>query len=298
MKLKDRIAAYAYLAAEWGGMRLPERVLDGLASSVAWASHRFGPGTRRTVSENLARVLGEEPESPVVQAAVREAYQSYLRYWRDTFRARVIPREELFRRYHMPGEENVEKAAADGRGAIVALPHLGNWDLAGRYLADKGYRITAVAETLEVKEVFELFLRHRRELGMNIVPLSGDRKVGEELARLLGENHIIALVADRDLKGTGVPVRMFGAMTRVPAGPALLSLATGSPLLTCAPYDTPGGWTCVMSSPLTVERTDDFRKDVAALTRKLAREYERAISANPTQWHMFQPFWNSVESER
>jgi KDO2-lipid IV(A) lauroyltransferase len=291
MSIRARISSWAYLVAEWVGMHLSERAASALIRLLSPPLLRLLPGTRAIVASNLARVLGEPPDSRRVRAAVREAFRSYLRYWYDTFHARVIPPEEFLGRFRMIGEEHIEAAEKEGRGAILALPHLGNWDLAGLYVARSGRKLTAVAERLEDQRVFELFLRHREALGINIVPLSDDRRVGEELARLLGENHFIALVADRDLGGRGVPVTMFGAERRLPPGPALLSLATGSPLLPCAPYDTPKGWTVIVGPPLEIERSGEMRRDVAALTRMLAREFERAIAGDPIQWHMFQPAW-------
>jgi KDO2-lipid IV(A) lauroyltransferase len=159
-----------------------------------------------------------------------------------------------------------------------------------------GWRITAVAEVLRPERLFRLFLDHRRALGMGIVPLYDDRSVAQELVRLLSRNEIIALVADRDLKGTGVEVEMFGETRLLPAGPALLSLATGAPLLPCSVYDEGEGWVMMVEPPLVIERTDSLRDDVTTLTRALAARFERAIAAAPTQWHMFQPAWPADEA--
>jgi len=101
----------------------------------------------------------------------------------------------------------------------------------------------------------------------------------------------VALVADRDLGGRGVEVEMFGAVRKLPAGPALLSIRAGSPLLPCLVYTTDDGWSCRISEPFEVERTGKTRRDVTALTTLLARHFERAIAAKPTDWHMFQPGW-------
>jgi KDO2-lipid IV(A) lauroyltransferase len=140
--------------------------------------------------------------------------------------------------------------------------------------------------------VFELFLRHRRALGMGIVPLSSSENAAQTLLRLLGENEIITLVADRDLTGRGVEVEMFGAPRQLPAGPAYLSLVTGSPLSASVVFTTDDGWRCRIEPPLEVERTGDTRTDVTALTRLLAERFENFIASAPTDWHMFQPFWD------
>jgi KDO2-lipid IV(A) lauroyltransferase len=178
----------------------------------------------------------------------------------------------------------------------MALPHMGNWDAAGHWLAISGYRMTAVAEELKPKAVFDLFYRHRRALGMDIVPLSEGGRVAERLVMVLAENRILTLLADRNLSGRGVEVEMFGATRRMPSGPALLALTTGSPLLPCSVFTTPEGWHTQIDPPLEIERTDQLRADVTTITRILASRFERFISAAPSDWHMFQPAWDEPPS--
>src|SRR5207237_530696 len=84
------------------------------------------------------------------------------RYWYETFALRSMPVEEVDRRFSLDGLEHVDAALAAGRGIILALPHMGNWDAAGHWLCVNGYRMTAVAEELKPPEVCDLFLRHRR----------------------------------------------------------------------------------------------------------------------------------------
>src|SRR5207237_9864770 len=135
--------------------------------------------------------------------------------------------EEVNRRFVVDDLSNLDVAIEGGRGAIAALPHLGNWDVAGRFLTVNGYRVCAVAERLPNQRVFEQFLRHREELGLKIVPLDSTARVGPQLLELLADNWIVALVADRALTGRGVEAEMFGATRKLPAGAALLSLRAG-----------------------------------------------------------------------
>lgn len=289
--VRERVAYAVYASAERAAIGLPEPIGRRLFELAGAAAFHAAPGARRVVASNLATVLGTAPGSALLREATREAFRSYARYWYDAFHVRALSDEEFMRRMRVEGRENLARAMTEGRGAIVALPHLGNWDAAGKWVHLSGWKITAVAELLRPEALFQLFVRHRKALGLGIVPLHDATSVGRELARLLGENEVIALVADRDLKGTGVEVEMFGATRRMPAGPALLALAAGVPLLPCAVYDTEDGWAIVINPPLEIDRTDHLRSDVTALTSRLASEFERAIAAAPTQWHMFQPAW-------
>lgn len=288
----ERWAYWYYRAAEWTATALPERLGRRMFEAAAGIQHSLKEGERRVVSANLARVLGKPPDSPEVRAAVREAFDSYARYWFDTFLLRALPPEEIRKRFQMKGLEHIDAALERGRGAVLGLPHLGNWDAAGRWMTMHGYALTAVAETLRPPRLFDLFLEHRRQLGVNIVPLADSRKVGEQLVSLLAKNELIALVCDRDLRNRGVDVEMFGARRKMPAGPALLSLSLDAPLIPVAMYDKEDlGWLCAIESPIEIERTGDMRADVAELTRALAARFERSISAAPTQWHMWLPAW-------
>jgi lauroyl/myristoyl acyltransferase len=282
----------AYSTMAEMAMRVPYRWGERLAPLAGWVFHRVARRTRARVTANLARVLGQPAGSPLVDAATRRGFETYARYWFEAFAIRTLPGEDFLRRFRSVGREHIEAALAAGIGGVLALPHLGNWDAAGRWVALSGWPMSAVAEELKPRRMFDLFYRHRLALGMGIVPLTSDRKAAEECVRLLSANELICLVADRDLTGRGVDVEMFGERTRLPAGPALLSLATGAPLIPTAVYHTDdGGWLCVIQPPLTTDRTGDMREDVTRLTRALAAAFERSIASAPGDWHMFQDYW-------
>jgi phosphatidylinositol dimannoside acyltransferase len=249
------------------------------------------PRERETVAGNLSRVLGLPVDADLVRTATREAFALYGRYWYETFALRTMPWDEVDRRFHVTGVENIDRGLADGRGVIVALPHMGNWDAAGHWLAGSGYPIVAVAEELRPASVYELFYRHRRALGMRIVPLQ--QSVGERLARLLADNHVVALLSDRTISGRGVSVDFFGEPASLPAGPALLARTTGAALLPCVVYTEEDGWRCRVGEPMDVPSGGRGRDAVAAITVELARWFERFISAAPADWHMFQPVWEA-----
>lgn len=288
---RERLAYAAYAAMQRVAMSASERTGRLAFAALAAVALRAAPGVRATVAGNLGRVLGRPPDSDLVQAATREAFRLYGRYWHETFRARAMSPEELKGRFRIAGLENVDRALEAGGGVILAVPHMGNWDVAGQFMAVSGYRLVSVAENLRPPRLAELFLRHREALGMEILVLKEGRDTGLRLAQLLAENSLVALVADRDLGGRGVDVEMFGATRKLPAGPALLSLSAGAPLCATGVYTTEDGWFCRIGEPLEIARTGVMREDVTALTRLLAAEFERIIAAKPVDWHMFQPAW-------
>ena len=289
--LREELPFHAYRMVSWLSRSLPERAGRATFDLGGRAAHALLPGMRASVAANQAQVLGLPPHHPVVLSSTREAFRLYARYWAETFRLPQLSDEETLVRTPVTGYEHVEQALEQGRGVICVLPHLGNWDVGGRYMAARGHSVVSVAEELRPQRLFELFLRHRQALGMEILGLSGDGRVGRRLGRRLGENRVVALVADRDLGGRGMEVEMFGRVRRLPTGPAFLSLTTGAPILVTPSYQTARGWRIVFGAPLSFEATGERRRDVATLTRLMGAEFERAISAAPADWHLFQPGW-------
>ena len=164
---------------------------------------------------------------------------------------------------------------------ILALPHLGGWEWAGRWLALRGVRITVVVERLDPPELFDWFVDLRSELGMTVVALGPD--AGKAVLGALRRNEVVCLLCDRDLDGRGVEVEFFGERTTLPAGPATLGIRTGAPILPTAVYFTPryNGHFGLVRPPLDTTRSGSLRDDVARVTQQLARELELLITPSP-----------------
>ena len=176
---------------------------------------------------------------------------------------------------------------------ILGLPHVGGWEWAGRWLADQGHRTTVIVEQLEPPELFDWFVRLRRDLGMTVVPLGPD--AGRAVLKALADNEIVCLLCDRDIQGGGIEVDFFGERTTLPAGPAMMALRADAPLLPVAVYFTTqiNGHVAVVRPPVPTARQGRLRDDVARVTQSLADELADLIRRAPSQWHMFQPNWPS-----
>jgi lauroyl/myristoyl acyltransferase len=280
-----------YRFMSWLGEILPTTSGRSLYERASRLLYRLAPGVRDTVAANQAQVLGRPVTDPLVQASTREAFALYARYWFDTFNVLGWDDERVRDAFRFEGLEHVEKGLADGKGVVIALPHTGNWDVGGRAMGLRVGPVVSVAEHLKPERLFELFLEHRRRLGIDIIDLASEH-VGRQLTQQLEQNRIVALVSDRDLSGGGVEVEMFGRTRRMPAGPALLALSAGAPLLSGPTYTRRDGWVEVLT-PVSIEPTGRRKDDVIALTRALATAFEKAIAAAPPDWHLFQPGWDA-----
>ena len=288
--LKDRAFVLAYETFGRIAKPMPEKTGRAIATRVGRLAYHLSPNARAVVAANQAQVLGRPVDDPLVIASTREAFELYARYFVDSFHQPVLSDEEILSRVECDTAYRLREGLDAGKGVICALPHLGNWDAAGRWMRALGIPVLVVAEELKPRRLFELFVDHRRSLGMDTISLSASN-VGSHLAAALKQDRLIALVADRDFSGKGIEVEMFGRTRRIPAGPALLSLTTGAPIMVTPTYTTPDGWRIHIGEPLSIEPTGDRRKDVRALTTLMARTFEEAIAAAPSDWHLFQPGW-------
>ena len=170
---------------------------------------------------------------------------------------------------------------------MLALPHSGNWDMAGVWLVHHYGTFTTVAERLKPESLYRRFIDYRETLGFEMLPLTGgERPPLEVLAERLRANKFICLMAERDLTRSGVEVDFFGEPTRMPAGSAKLDIETGAHLLPVHCYNTQDSWIFDVSPPLNTSSGD-----VGAITQALADRFAKGIAAHPADWHMLQPQW-------
>ncbi len=251
---------------------------------------------RLIVERNLRRALGDDLREDRLPVLVDATFASYARYWMESFRLPGTAVEDLDRGTVERGYEHVEEALAGGKGAILALPHLGAWEWAAFWLtAVKGHPVTAVAEQIEPPALAEWFVGLRNAFGMEVVPYSATAATAAATAsaKALKQGRVLALPSDRDLSGTGVPVTFFGEETTLPGGPATLALRTGAPLLVATCYYDDDRHLGVALPPLDTARRGKLRDDVARVTQDLAHALEELIRRAPDQWHLLQPNWPS-----
>jgi KDO2-lipid IV(A) lauroyltransferase len=250
-------------------------------------------GTKREqVRRHLVRASRGTLQGEALDEATRRQFANYARYWYEMFRLQPRDRVALAETFKPDGREHLDAAVAAGKGVILALPHLGNWDFAGAWLSGQGCGVTAVAEPVEPPELFDWFVETRAALGMHVIPLSPS--AGAEVLRALRANDAVCLLCDRDLTGDGVAVEFFGERTTLPGGPALTALRSGAPLLPVGCYFRPHGHHELRILPaVPTVREGTIRDDVARVTQALAHRFEDLIRRAPEHWHLMQPHWPS-----
>ncbi|MGW9197409.1 phosphatidylinositol mannoside acyltransferase [Micromonospora chersina] len=281
--------------AGWRLVRaLPRPVVAAAFRVGADRAHRSGGKGTARLRANLRRVVGPDLPEAELDRLVRAGLRSYARYWMEAFRLPSLSRQQILAGFHLDGQEKLAADVAAGRGAVVALPHAGNWDAAGAWVAATGWPITTVAERLKPEGLYERFLAFRQGLGMEILPTTGgDRPAFDVLVDRLRAGAVVPLLADRDLSARGVEVEFFGGRTRMPPGPALLALRTGAPLYVASLWYEPGRARAALDGPLELPHPDSAPLDarVRTVTQRIADRLAAGIARHPEDWHMLQRMW-------
>ncbi|MGI9585057.1 MAG: lysophospholipid acyltransferase family protein [Acidimicrobiia bacterium] len=300
--MKDLLA---YLPFRFGAAMfglLPIGAVRWLGRFAGTMANARTSSNRPLLASHMRRVLGSDASAPTVDAAVKGMYLSYGRYWAETFWFRPKRKTQILDEVTRVNFGPVHKAQEAGQGIVFALPHVGNWEIAGVVAGDMGLRLMAVAEDLSNKHITEWFLDVREKFGIEVV-LTTDPARRSKMVRHLKSGGSLALLSDRDVTGRGVKAPFFGEETSLPSGPVALAEITKSVLIPVVVYFNDGGYTIEIAEPITLpeEGTRQERLDAGAVL--VARAMERFIRKHPEQWHLFQPNWPSdsaltdVESE-
>ncbi|MGH3357457.1 MAG: phosphatidylinositol mannoside acyltransferase [Nocardioidaceae bacterium] len=278
---------WAYRLGWTVACRVPEALvrptLDVIADQI-W--RRRGKGVLRLES-NLARAVPPETalDPDALRALSRDAMRSYLRYWGEVFRLSRWSASDILAGVATENFHYLRDAYEAGQGVVGALPHMGNWELAGAWSCTMGVPLTAVAERLEPESLYRDFVAFREGLGMEILPITGGGPTMPILTRRLEHGGFVCLLADRDLSRGGIEVELLGSKARFPPGPAELARRTGSLLVPI---------TSVYDGPLMRLRLhepvplDDGPDGVARMTQGVADAFSATIRAHPADWHMLQ----------
>ena len=237
---------------------------------------------------NLARITKVGLNKVPNQLILASLY-SYARYWKETF---CLPSMNLIKvsknlNCVFIGTERLKFAHKVGKGGILALPHSGNWDMAGIWLIQHYGTFVTVSERLRPESLYRRFLKYRENLGFEVLSLSKrSHSLFKILTERLRDNIFVCLISDRDFTHTGVEINFFEEAAYMPAGPAKLAVETNSPLYPVHIYYKHKYCVIEVSKPI-----DTSSGVVSVITQKLANQFALNISAHPIDWHMLQPYW-------
>ncbi|HSR45822.1 MAG TPA: phosphatidylinositol mannoside acyltransferase [Acidimicrobiia bacterium] len=286
-----RAASYIAIRAAAGAMAIvPERLalsIGRIGGRVAWLI----AGERRKLAiRHMRRVAGEEG----AEQRARRMYSQYGRYWAEVLWMRPRRAHGAWKRVTVEGLDRVLAARDAGSGMIFALPHLGNWEIAGTIALHEQIELLAVAEKLGSRRLVDWFVELRNMLGIQIVLADGTREVFRRMFSMIERGGAVALLSDRDLSGRGVEVEFFGEKTTLPGGAVSIGMRTGAPVFPVGSFFQEGrGHRVVVGPPISIPTEGSPDQRLSAGVQALAGALEDLVRVAPDQWHLLQPNWPS-----
>jgi lauroyl/myristoyl acyltransferase len=308
----QRLAVGALAALSGLTGRLPDTALHRLAQAAGLGLYLGSPGRRRLVRRNLrrictwlsetgqadARVAAAAHDPAALERLVRAAFGHYVRYYLEVVLTPGLDAAYFEERVVVETPDALEQAFGDaGRGVILVGLHYGAIEMPGIFVVHMAGRpVTSPMEIVADPPLQAYLERTRGASGVRIIPIRDARR---RLREALGRAEVVGLIADRDLVGTGQPVELFGARTRLPSGAALLAVETGAPVFVAAVRRTGYGRFAGSMIALQSPPEGPLRERVRALIEEQARAFEQLIGRAPEQWWtIFFPIWPDISDAK
>ena len=283
---RDRLLLGLYRLGWRAAHRLPPMLVrTGIRLLSAAAVRRNGAHVA-TLRRNLSILTGRDVDDDLARGAVA----SHLR---NVFEMLALPgwtASEIRRRVRVL-DEPLLRAAYAARGVVVALPHSGNWDLAGAWACLTGMPVSTVAEQLP-GTAYQAFVGFRERLGMEVLSHRDPGAIAE-LVGAVRRGRVVCLLADRDLAGRGLPVRFAGRPVTMPAGPAVVARRAGALLVPAVCRYSGEEMVIIIGEPIGPR---PGREGLIDMTQQVADFFTRTLAEQPEDWHMMQAFFSAVAS--
>lgn len=289
----ERTAVAAWAAAAWVVARVPAGLARWVIATAAQAGYVLWPAKRSWSNANFGHVAGLPPDHPRVRRLALSAYREYARYLVELMRLESMSAEAAGSFVSPADLDGIEAIWRESPGGLIfALGHVGNNEAVAAGAASRGWPISVVADDSTFPEMFERFRRLREAWGVHVIPWRNLR----EIYTVLRREEMLALLVDWGYRSDGVPVRLFGAWTTLPAGPASLAAKTRSRILPITIRRRPDGDFHVSWAP-PIEVTSNSPAAIQRATQELAVALEATIGAAPEQWYSFKPMWPPTAAE-
>lgn len=270
---------------------LPLPVLYRVVDWIADLAYYLDRGRAQGLKKNLEHITQTLHDPRPVSALARRSYRHMATYMAEFFGTPGYPPHALAQRVRITGQEHLEAALRQGRGVLLLSAHYSNWELCASMVAYLGYPVHVVANQHPNPRVQRLFQQPRAHNGVQTLDVYHSVR---PTFKLLKQNSVVALMADRDLSGTGIPIQFFGRAVAFPRGPARFAIGSRAPVVfTFIRRRHDRSYELTYSPPIFPPTSGEREANVAALTQSFARIIESEVAKDPTQYTVFFPIWEA-----
>jgi len=186
--------------------------------------------------------------------------------------------------------ERLRAHAATGRGAIVCIPHMGNWDLAGVTAARLGLPVFFLVGRQRNPLVDAYLNRLRGSSGAETIPR--DAPALKPVIKNLRAGKMLAFMTDLRSKTPGVTVRFLGKDANVVAGLGFFARQADVPIFPVIARRR--GWAhhaWDVFEPIEPDPALTREVDWARMTQRVMDIFSAAVRAAPHEYFWFNKRW-------
>jgi KDO2-lipid IV(A) lauroyltransferase len=242
-------------------------------------------GIRKHVVEKQIAAAFPDLSHEAVIALARESYAHLGRTFLETALLDSLGKKGVLDLVDsVEGWEIVEDVMSKGKGAVLVTGHIGNWELAGAYVAARGVPLDAIARGM-ANPLFDAYVNRAREkTGMTIVH---DSEAIKKTPRSLRAGRAVAFVADQGVLGlASTYVPFFGRPAKTPRGAAVFALRFEVPVIFVVALRQPNGRFRIVVERIEARRTSNMDRDVDAIVAAFTEHLEKWVRVVPAQY-----FW-------
>jgi len=247
---------------------------------------------RRLVLQNL-RIAFEGEKSPAeMRRLAREHFAMLGANLLASFKLATMSREAISARVAIENMEALHKAAEPGKGVVLVLSHLGNWELLAHIVphGPPGRLVGTVYQPLGNRFFDQHVNAARARFGL--VGFSRRKGFGEPI-KFLRDGNVACVLVDQHAGDGGIWTPLFGRLASTSPLAATMAVRTGAPLIAVAVYTTGcARWRLVVSEPLPRETSDPDR-----LTAEINIALEKEIRVSPADWFWVHARWKTPRPE-
>lgn len=278
-------AEYYAMRATIGALRaLPWQMACRIGERLGELGYRPLGIRKRVVEKQISAAFPELNRDAVVDLA-RESYRHLGRAFIETALLDSLGRKGVLDLVELvQGWDIVEDVVSRGRGAVLVTGHIGNWELAGAYVAARGIPLDAIVRGM-ANPLFDAYVnKARAAVGMTVVH---DKEAVRRTPRSLRAGRAVAFVADQGVLGlASTYVPFFGRPAKTPRGAAVFALRFEVPVVFVVALRQPNGRFRVVVERIEARRTGNMDRDVDAIVASFTQHLEKWVRAVPAQY-----FW-------
>ncbi len=249
-------------------------------------------GIRKKVAKTQMKMVFPEKPSKEINKTLFRMYYDMGRVAAETY---FGDSKKLFQQAEIKGWENLEKAVEMGKGVILVTGHIGNWELAGRYIASK-FKLSVIFKK-QRNRYFDEYTNKIRE-AENVV-LIDKKNAFKSVLKMIKENYVVTILIDQNAGRDGILTDFLGHKASTFIGAAKIAIKVGCPIVPAFGIRKEDG-----TNSFFVEKMispDNFNNDdrsIKELTEIISKKLEAYILKYPSQWFWVHKRWKGKDKAK